>query len=678
MAYDQHQRFVQFVPGGNGVIYAIQADGLLLRYEHSGWLTGTPTWANGAGAQIGNGFQQFRTVFAAADGQIFGVTASGDLRWYKHLGGGAWHVNSGSTIRTGLQVYPRIFGGWNGVFYAVDTNGKLRWFKYLAGDGTNSWHTNSGNIISNNSWKPFYELWADPNGVIYGIHTGSNVLQWWRYTSGDGTNGTWVNGGNAYSIGSGWSDDTQKTWLSNGSGTHYVVWLDGATTPGFDDKLMWFRLLNSETISGNFTGQWVNGGAPLQVGSGFTIEKTASLQGYATDTSPRPTYPQGFAVSSSFTTVEATIERLAVPGQTSGTVVWGPQSVAGSLQYVPGDYRSGGCDWATTFSLTIPATWKSGAYVCRLRGLLNGTPHLRYEIPFAVKPPAPTAKLAVLLPTNTYNAYNTWGGHNNYTTVGQGGVQRVCTSFRPNNAVWTDDRAVLSHTYYSDLLLLRWMVQNNIEFDLYQDGDLNADGTWLGQYKALVIGSHSEYWSQLMKDRVNTYLSNGGRVVNTGGNTLFARISWNAGGDAVVFRAANGSQTDNWYANLGQPTRDVLGADWDDSEFLTWGAYETLLPAHPFLAGTSLSLGSTFGAVSYNISGSGWETDRCPTPPKPGTEIIAVGNNSGGPNGGHMFKWTRSGGGWVFSTGSISFNGTLAVDAVASKILLNVMTAAAL
>src|SRR6266480_4461088 len=36
-ATDAYQRNVQLVPGGNGVIYAVQADGALLWFQHTGW-----------------------------------------------------------------------------------------------------------------------------------------------------------------------------------------------------------------------------------------------------------------------------------------------------------------------------------------------------------------------------------------------------------------------------------------------------------------------------------------------------------------------------------------------------------------------------------------------------------------------------------------------------------------
>ncbi len=677
MAYDINQRFIRLVPGGDGIIYAVQADGLLVYYRHSGWLTGSGVWSNGGGLVIGDGWQQFKTVLASEDGQLFGITQDGEARWYKRLftevatGAGSWHPNSGASVLTGLEGFPRMFGGFDGVLYGVDTDGDLHWFKYQGGDGSTEWHPKSGEVIGS-GWKQYYALWAGPNGVIFGIRQGSSLLHWWRYL---GASDNWAHGGAPRVIGSGFSDDTNKSWFTNTNGTVYLLWLDGGTTPGMDDKLQWFRLLNSESIAGDWSGDWVNGGAPIQVGAGFTVEESAALQGYAQFLSPRQGDTQGIAVSSTFTTVEATVERLGVSGGVEGDVVWGPEERPGRLQLLPGGYRSAGNGWGSDFEFGIPDTWQSGVYVCRLRGVLNNVPHLRWDVPFVVRPESPSAPIAVLLPTNTYNAYNTWAGHNQYTTVGQVGVQRVIASRRPSDSVWIDDRARMSHTFYSDLLLLRWLVGAGYEFDCYQDGDLDADGSWLGHYPALVLGSHPEYWSQLMRDRLDAYLADGGHVVNTGGNAIFERVSYTPDGNAVVFRAPGGLREPFWYRNLGQPTSLTLGADWDETEFFTFGPYEVLAD-HPFLDGTGLSPGDTFGHSGYNLTGSGWETDRTPVPPLPGTTVIAVGVQNGGQNGAHLLVFDKPGGGWVFATNSIAYNGTLATDEAASRILANAIDAA--
>jgi N,N-dimethylformamidase len=83
-AYDSVQRFVQLVPGVNGAIYCIQADGGLVWYRNTGWQTCNSGCANGgAVVQLGSGWQQFRTVLASENGQLFGFMVDGTVRWYQ-------------------------------------------------------------------------------------------------------------------------------------------------------------------------------------------------------------------------------------------------------------------------------------------------------------------------------------------------------------------------------------------------------------------------------------------------------------------------------------------------------------------------------------------------------------------------------------------------------------------
>src|SRR5436309_11241946 len=44
--YDPEQTWIRLVGGGNGVIYGIRADGVVIWYRHADWLNGSFSWAN--------------------------------------------------------------------------------------------------------------------------------------------------------------------------------------------------------------------------------------------------------------------------------------------------------------------------------------------------------------------------------------------------------------------------------------------------------------------------------------------------------------------------------------------------------------------------------------------------------------------------------------------------------
>lgn len=674
MVYDPNQRFINLVPGGNGIFYAIQADGELLWYRHSGWATGAATWASGSGRVLGVGWHQFTFVMAGSDGQIFAVRADGSMHWYRYVlsntetGAGQWHPSSGAQIGSGFNQFPRMFGGFDGVFYGLDGAGDLYWFRYSGIDGTNTWGANSGSWIGS-GWNQYMWLWADPSGVIYGARQGG-TLAWWRYVVSNTTTGagTWANKGAAIEIGDGWGDSDQKFVFSNTGGTIYSIQLDDSTVPGMDNTLVWNMLSNTTTV--NTTGTaWSNSGVALTISTGITHQAEAALQGYPSAISTPQGGSVGIQVSTTWPDYTATILRLAPSGASGAPVTAVPAtSYSGRFQQLPTGYRSAGCGWSTDFTVSPTSTWASGVYTARL----NSPAGNQHDVVFVVRPQTPQNKIAVLLPTSTYHAYNTWGGHDQYT-LGEDTTQRVMSLLRPSNSTTTAATGFISHTLYSDLLLLDWMTANNIAFDVYSDGDIDATGsTWLSSYKALVLCSHPEYWTQTARQNVINYTSAGGRVIATGGNCIYEEVSYSPDGNTVTYRIPTGDR--NLFENLNEFESPVIGLEFNSASYMDFYPYK-VETNHAFLNGTGLVVGSTFGADGYNGAASGWEIDWA-TDVVTGQVIIAAGQNPAG--GGSMCYVPFAKGGWAFTTGSIAFNGAIPSDTVIQKILSNVFAAAVL
>lgn len=673
VAFDPNQRFLSIVPGGNGIMYAIQADGTLYWYRHLGWQTGSGSWANGGkGLQIGTGWHQFTTVLAAADGEFFAFRADGTLHWYRYIltnsntGAGSWVSAGGSVIGSGFDRYQRIFGGFDNVLYCEDGDGNLFWYRYSAANGSFGWANGGSALQVGTGWKPFVDVWADSGGVVFGVHQTGNLYWWRRVVQNPSTGaGAWANGGHAIQVGNGWGSDTQRAAWSNTSGVVYAIDLDTSTTPGTDNALIWYHLQNSQSID-TAGVSWANGGNGVQVGSGFTTEPTAALQGYPSALSTPQGGSVGINVSTTFPSYTATVVRVA-PSASDPVTVQSSTSYTGRFQPLQTGYRSAGCGWSADFDVSIPASWQSGIYAAQLRSP-QGVP---FDAVFFVRPATPQQQIAVVVPTNTYNAYNTWGGHDQYTT-GQAGVQRTVTMLRPCRTTALSGGGVINHNLYSDLFLLQWMTSQNIAFDCYTDLDLDGTGsTWLSHYKGVVLLSHPEYWTDVARTNLLNYLDNGGRVLDTGGNTLYERIAYSADRTAAIFRTPTGAR--DVFDDAGEPTADVLGIDYDPLSYMDFYPYQVNV-LHPWLDGTGLGVGSTFGAASYDGPGaSGWEIDSY-AGTTPGTVVIASGLN---PNGGaDMCQVPKPNNGWVFTTGSIAFNGAIPYDASIRQILTNVFAAA--
>jgi hypothetical protein len=270
----------------------------------------------------------------------------------------------------------------------------------------------------------------------------------------------------------------------------------------------------------------------------------------------------------------------------------------------------------------------------------------------------------------THSAYNHWGGHYQYSwdNVKR---HRIHTMLRPFANAYIEAPGHIDVRFYGDLLLMRWLADNSVAYDCYQDLDLHNDDSWLSGYKALILPSHSEYWTATMRSRLEAYLTAGGRVIYTGGNAMYERVEVTANGTALSHRDEKG---DRWlWRDQGQPEKNILGVAYNGASFMEFAPYEVDID-HPFLAGTGLKPGDLFGRTGYNFAASGWEVDTSDGsgPRLPGVQRIAHGVQK---DGSHMVYFERGNGGWVFSVGSLCFNGALAHDPAMSGILRNAIQA---
>ncbi|MEV4466453.1 N,N-dimethylformamidase beta subunit family domain-containing protein [Micromonospora echinofusca] len=650
--YDPQQRFVRLVGGGYGVIFAIQADGGLYWYRHTGWQTGAFRWASGSGRRIGSGWHQFRAVFGGLDGSLYAVRGDGTMHYYRYrltnstTGAGTWI--SGGRIGAGFERYPRLCG-FHGAFYGQNAEGELFLHQYdLVGK---AWTVQGARIGGGFVGAV---LQADTSGVLYAYHYGD--LRWHRHLGG----GTWA-AGSGLRIGSGFRNFflNDGVWFT-GQGSLYAIPPNAASVRQAG-VLTQYRLTNHTTAGPDRRAAWMNSGTGKRVGSGWTVQTQAGLQGYANTPSVAQGEVARIAVSTGFPSLTASIVRLA-PSPGDPVVVSQPLPVTGGVQPLPVGFLRVGCGWSDRLRFPVPADWQPGLYAARLEGP-DGL--LRY-VPFLVRPTRPTNPIAVLLPTFTYNAYNSWGGHNQYCPDWTG--RRPLSVRRPSTELNVDDPGIRDHTLFSDLLLTRWMSRQGLAFDVYEDADLHGSNGWLTRYRVLVLGSHPEYWSDTMRQRLVNFQAGGGRVIYPGGNGMYERVQVDSARTVVTYRRSDGRR--DIYTELGLPASQLLGTNYTDAG--TYAPYQ-VLREHPLLAGTGLVAGSRFGRTGYNGAASGWETDglRGLAGEASPAQVIARGENPGG-GGATMVFLERPGGALVFSASSVSFVGALADDPAMSTLLRNV------
>ena len=133
-----------------------------------------------------------------------------------------------------------------------------------------------------------------------------------------------------------------------------------------------------------------------------------AVEGYPSSQSYRPGETVAMCCSARVPTFSAEVSRVGG----SRDVVWRLAGIVGAKQPVPERAYEVGCGWSPTFTIPIGEDWRSGFYEVSLRADGVDGPEAVSQAFFAVRSARPgvDASILAVLATNTYNAYNMWGG----------------------------------------------------------------------------------------------------------------------------------------------------------------------------------------------------------------------------------------------------------------------------
>ena len=409
----------------------------------------------------------------------------------------------------------------------------------------------------------------------------------------------------------------------------------------------------------------------------------------------------------------------------------GPRAV---MQILPdGDFTQTGVGWnrvgygnSPHHTQFVVGPERSGLYYLHARSEQTGT---FFSFPWVVAPAKPQSQIAVLASTNTWLAYNNFGGRSNYINAnrlpdtpivnarqdlirytGAGAFnawgfpdeEYLPLSFErpePGNVVRENEEVtdpiagrLPCGMAPAEWRLLGWLEREGFQYDYYSELHLHNGALDLDQYTILMISVHPEYWSREMYLRVKEWVwQRGGKLVYLGGNGLNCEVEF-LGEDALRFKThlapVNGSELgmpdpknpdfycDSRMARTLESEANLLGVVCTDSGIMTAAPYRVLHADHWVFAGTGLRNGDLFGEKSLQerIPGgaSGHETDKRSPHSPPGTELLAKGTNCDD-GGAEIVCYETPSGGAVFSVGSITWVPCVLIDDAVSRITANVV-----
>ncbi len=224
--------------------------------------------------------------------------------------------------------------------------------------------------------------------------------------------------------------------------------------------------------------------------------------------------------------------------------------------------------WQVTVELTIPSDIESGMYAIQALLGPDFTPTQEGDEvsvrAIAIRPAAtgPRAPIAVVLPTNTWTAYNRWprsygpgitlrsrqpggcegstprlcleGGNNSaYNEMGDGrslsyfhGWQRPSRESNPMKPGAA--RGGYSVRAPNSMYLVQWLDAQGFAYDVYSDDDFDAGLISAADHRVLMPHSHHGYWSDGMLEALTQFLDDGGSVVAPAGNIFTWRVVYGA------------------------------------------------------------------------------------------------------------------------------------------------------
>lgn len=461
---------------------------------------------------------------------------------------------------------------------------------------------------------------------------------------------------------------------------------------------------------------------------------THPIEGYSDVTSASPGQTIKFYVSlpknsdgSQRTQYSVEYLRFGAGGSTQPVSMLGPQAKTNGMNqlYTPNSYVDG-AGWAVSFEMTIPANWPSGIYAAKLVDSAEISAELKDAwVTFIVKAPANAPKpIAFLASTNTYQAYNFWPGElgsddsgSFYANCSNQNARTKISFQRPNPAATPvnlfancgpDDPNVpypRNNWHYfenvrteqmaaGDVRLARWLEREGYDYSAISDWDFDQD--WADNQQLnllnpattplLIIGTHSEYWSQNMYNTLQSYLDRGGNVMVLGGNNLYWRVTLSQNpvtGNRTIEKGPLWSSADRerllgigpynptlfpyCYSNLAQ----LSTSHW---------AYKTpnVVPTGVLMgdSGEMKTPASECVSSGNRAKAVGWETDYAdPRFARNWARLASLPTNA--PNISDMFYFQRPSAGAVFVAGSITFGQSLIQDSsetrVMTKLIKNVM-----
>lgn len=310
--------------------------------------------------------------------------------------------------------------------------------------------------------------------------------------------------------------------------------------------------------------------------------------------------------------------------------------------------------WPVAARVKIGRNWASGYYEAELvlrSGPGSGTATL---VPFLVSPPRSSrSAILVVAATNTWQAYNNWGGKSLYAYNSVGGSPAVEVSF--DRPLAPTGQNPLSWEYP----FVRFLEQNGFDATYTTDDGVDANPAQLLRHRLVIDLGHDEYWSPRMRAAFLRARAKGVNLAFIGGDQGTWQVRYADDRRALVeYRTASAdpdpvlAQKTTRFRSIGEPECALRGVQYEGGLAKATDPPRSYVPA-PGLSTTSWALGTGVQTSAPLLGTVGYEWDTV----VPGcvSNLRVLFHYSGQPSNADAVTYSSPSGAQVFSTGSLQF-----------------------
>jgi len=281
-----------------------------------------------------------------------------------------------------------------------------------------------------------------------------------------------------------------------------------------------------------------------------------------------------------------------------------------------------GPGWPPTWPEIDTRAWRPGCYTCDVVEQTTATRDVR-ACQWIVANPARSGAVLCRLGTNTYQAYNPWGGHSLYPN-GDDERRGLMVSF---------DRPAPPSFFEYDAFLVAWLESLAASLggvDYAGNFDVHAEPALMDPYRLVITGAHDEYWSKEEFDSFQRRIFTQGRNIAffgadaaycqvrygdlnraPGGHDLGRQlVCYKTAADPIAVRSGKLDPslliTANFRQDARRPETMLMGSafqNWFDAASPQRPAYRVARTDLPFFDG----VGWKVGDVAADVVGYEWD-----------------------------------------------------------------------